>query len=103
MMDMASNMNCAGNILIPEVDVSSEVLAVNYNRFFAIGDRFAKLWATGIYGSVDGNVSGLPLGTSDSGWSDPYFALRIGLVGAPALKAAEIVRHKQEFQLYALG
>jgi len=105
-MDMSSNLNFAGNILIPDAKINSEVLAINYNRFFSIGDRFAELWITGIFGSVDGRVSGTPLGTlsaDESGMGDPYFALRIGMIGAPALQPTEFVKHKQSFQMSALA
>jgi len=105
-MGMSSNMNFAQSILIPEAEVTSEVLALNYNRFFAIGDRFAELWVTGIFGSVDGTVRGIPLGdlsASESGLGDPYFALRVGLIGAPALKPTEFSQHQQGFQMHALA
>ena len=105
-MDMSSNMNFAGNILIPEAKVNSDVYAVNYNRFFSIGDRFSELWVTGVFGSVDGQVNGTPLGTlstEESGSGDPYIALRVGLIGAPALQPADFVQHQQSFQMYALA
>lgn len=112
-MDLSSNMNFAGNILIEGADVNSDVLALNYNRFFSIGDRFAELWVTGIFGTVDGNVdtnrlvnrNGDPLGTvstDESGMADPYLGLRVGLIGAPALEPAEYVKYKQGFQMHAL-
>jgi len=105
-MDMSSNMNFDQSILIPDAKVSSEVLALNYNRFFAVGDRFAELWITGIFGRVDGTVRGTPLGdlsASESGLGDPYFALRIGLIGAPALKPTEFAQYQQGFQMHALA
>ncbi|MEA3291279.1 MAG: transporter [Pseudomonadota bacterium] len=105
-MDLSSNMNFAQSILLPNADVTSEILALNYNRFFDIGGRFAELWVTGIFGSVDGGVPGTPLGdlsASESGFSDPYLALRVGLIGAPALKPAEFANYKQGFQMHALA
>ena len=104
-MDMTSNMNFSGSILIPGAEIESDITAINYNRFFAVGDRFAEIWATGIFGSVEGEVVGTPIGTVSadvSGMSDPYFAMRVGLVGAPALTPAEFVKYKQGFQLHGL-
>ena len=37
------------------------------------------------------------------GFRDPYFAFKIGLVGAPALGLADFMKHKPTFQLYAYG
>jgi len=105
-MDLSSNMNFSQNILIPDAKVTSNVFALNYNRFFALGDRFAELWLTGIYGSVESNVLRPPLidlSASESGFSDPYIALRVGLIGAPALTPADFAQYKQGFQMHALA
>ena len=105
-MDLKSNMNFAGNILIPGAEISSTVVAVNYNRYFSIGGRLAEIWATGIAGNVDGTVRTTPIGERSSGTSglgDPYFAMRVGLHGAPALKPADFVKTPVGFQLYALA
>ena len=82
-MDLESNMNFAGNILLPEADIQSTIYALNYNRYFAIGDRLAEIWATGIGGSVNGSADESPYGAlsaSVSGIADPYFAIRVGLL-----------------------
>jgi hypothetical protein len=115
-MDMASNLNFAGNILIQDANIESDVFALNYNRFFSLGGRFAEIWVTPIWGAVRGSIQvgddpppiiPFPPGSdldvpSESGMADPYVAMRVGLVGAPALKPAEFVQHKQGFQLHAL-
>jgi hypothetical protein len=105
-MDLNSNMNFAGNILIPEAEVESRIFALNYNRYFAIGDRLAEIWVTGIGGSVDGRVDESPFGAlaaSVSGIADPYFAIRVGLKGAPALDPATFMKTPLGFQIYALA
>lgn len=105
-MDMKSNMNFAGNIYIPDAEISSTVYAINYNRYFSIAGRLAEIWATGIAGKVDGSATTAPFGVRSSGTSgigDPYFALRVGLMGAPALKPADFVKTPPGFQLYALA
>jgi len=105
-MDLESNMNFAGNILIPEADISSTIFALNYNRYFAIGDRLAELWATGIGGNIDGTVDTTAVGSQSfkvSGIADPYFALRIGLKGAPALDPLTFSKTPLGFQIYALA
>ncbi len=104
-MDLSSNMNFSQSILIPDANVTSDITALNYNHFFDLGGRFAELWVTGIFGSFDSGVRGTPLGdlsASESGIADPYLALRVGLIGAPALKPAEFARYQQGFQMHAL-
>jgi hypothetical protein len=105
-MDMDSNFNFAGSILIPDGGVNASVYALNYNRSFGIGGRLAELWVTGIGGSVDGFVkleNGLNVGASASGISDPYVAMRVGLIGAPAVDPKSFAQHKHGFSLYALA
>jgi len=115
-MDMASNMNFAGNILIQDADIESDIGALNYNHFFSLGGRFAEIWVTPIWGTVRGSLEvgddppsiiPFPPGTnldipSESGFADPYVAMRVGLLGAPALKPEELMQHKQSFQIHAL-
>ena len=105
-MDLKSNMNFAGSIQIPEAKISSTVYALNFNRYFSLAGRLAEIWVTGIAGSVDGSASTAPFGERSSGTSglgDPYFAMRVGLVGAPALKPADFMKTPPGFQLYALA
>ncbi len=115
-MDMSSNMNFAGNILIEDADIKSDVGALNYNRFFSLGGHFAEIWVTPIWGSVRGSIrvgdnpppiipfppASVVEIPSVSGFADPYVALRVGLLGAPALEPEEFMKHKQDFQLHAL-
>ena len=68
-MDMKSNMNFAGSILIPGAEVSSMVVALNYNRYFSVAGRLAEIWATGIAGNVDGTLATAPFGQRSSGTS----------------------------------
>ncbi|MBE9549117.1 MAG: transporter [Proteobacteria bacterium] len=105
-MDMKSNMNFAGNILIPGAKIQSDILALNYNRWFAIGGRLAEIWITGIVGNVDGAAKTSPFGALSadvSGIADPYFALRVGLIGAPAMDLATFMKTPQKFQMFALA
>ena len=115
-MGLSSNFNFAQSILIEDADIDSDVWALSYTRFFSLGGRLAQLWVTGIAGSVNGGgtvgpdpppILPFPPGTeldipTVSGWADPYVALRVGLMGAPALGLEEFMRTPQEFQLYAL-
>lgn len=105
-MDMDSNFNFAGSILVPDGGVKADIWALNYNHFFNVGGRLAEVWATGIGGSLDGfvtNENGHTFSASSSGISDPYVAMRIGLLGAPALDAASFSKHEHGFSLYALA
>jgi hypothetical protein len=104
-LDLSSNFNFAQDILVEGADITSRVGVATYIRFFRIGDRFAQVWVNPIWGSVGGAVDvdqttiHVP---SVSGLADPYLAMRVGLVGAPALTPAEFVKHTQRFQLHAL-
>jgi hypothetical protein len=113
-MDLSSNYNFAGDILIPGADLDANVEALSYTRFFGIGGRFAQVQAVGIFGGLGGEVTlgpgsplpGFPPGVYRTrrfrGFSDPTLTFRLGLAGAPALKLPEFVKHKQGFQLYGL-
>jgi hypothetical protein len=110
-MNMGSNFNFQQDILIVGADISSNVGALSYLHTFGIAGRFAQLWVTPIFGSVDGSgtagFGGPEPETIDvsavTGFADPYVAMRIGLVGAPALKLADFAKHKPGFQVYALA
>jgi hypothetical protein len=101
----SSNFNFAQDILIEGADISSTVVPVTYIHFFSIDDKFAQIWVTPIWGNVKGNIvqgsNSINVPTT-SGIADPYIAVRVGLVGTPALSLEEFKKHKQEFQLYGL-
>lgn len=104
-LDLDSNFNFAQDILVNDADITSRIGVATYIRFFRIGDRFAQVWVNPIWGSVGGTVGvdGTTIHVpSVSGFADPYLAMRVGLVGAPALTPAEFVKHTQRFQLHAL-
>jgi hypothetical protein len=105
-MDLNSNMNFTGSILIPDAKISSTIIALNYNRYFSIGDRLAEIWATGIGGSISGTANTRDFGTQSvevSGIADPYFAIRVGLKGATALDPLTFSKTPLGFQIYALA
>jgi hypothetical protein len=113
-MELSSNYNFGQDILIPGADIDSDVEALAYIRYFGLGGRFAQIQATGIFGGVGGTLQvgpgfpfpGLPPGEVQTrrfrGFGDPMVVFRVGLVGAPALKLPEFVKHKQTFQVYGL-
>lgn len=102
---MSSNFNFAQDILIVGGDITSNVVPVTYIRYFAIAGRFAQLWVTPIWGNVNGKIEQgehqIDLDAA-SGFADPYVAMRIGLIGAPALSLEEFKKHEQKFQLHFL-
>ncbi len=108
-MDMSSNFNFSGTILVKDADISSDIGVLTYMRYFSIGNHFAQLWVAPVWGKVGGSLDldggmgpesiNIP---SISGFADPYVAMRVGLVGAPALKMSEFVKYRQTFQLHAL-
>ncbi len=108
-MNMSSNFNFAGTILVDGAEISSDVGVLTYMRYFSIGGRFAQLWVAPVWGSVSGTVD-LDRGSESdaidvpevSGLADLYVALRVGLLGAPALKPAVFMKYRQGFQMYGL-
>ena len=104
-MDLDSNMNFAGNILVPQADIQTSIWALNYNHTFELNDRMAEFWVTGIGGDLSATLSDPGLGllrTSTSGIADPYFAMRVGLIGASAYRPAEFAKHPPEFSMWLL-
>ncbi len=102
---MSSNFNFAQDILIEGADINSSVIPVTYIHYFSINDMFAQIWVTPIWGNVKGSINN-GMTTVDvpttSGFADPYLAMRIGIIGAPALTLEEFKKHKQSFQLHGL-
>jgi hypothetical protein len=113
-MELSSNYNFAGDILIPGADLDSDVKALTFIHYFGLAGRFAQVQATGIFGGVGGTVElgpGSPLPNFPPGvyqtrrfrgFGDPVFTFRVGLAGAPALKLPEFAKHRQGVQLYAM-
>lgn len=108
-MNLSSNYNFSGNIMVRDADINSNVGVLTYMRYFSLGGRFAQLWVAPVWGSVGGSVEfdrgrGAEVihAPTISGMADPYIAMRVGLVGAPALKMGKFMKHKQGFQLYGL-
>lgn len=104
-LNLSSNFNFAQDILIDGADISSSIVPVTYIRYFSIGNRFAQIWVTPMWGNIKGKIErdnlSLDVPTT-SGFADPYIAMRIGIIGAPALSIKEFKMHKQEFQLHFL-
>lgn len=108
-MHMSSNFNFQQDILIVGADITSDVGALAFLHNFGLAGRFAQVKAVPIFGGVDGsgtveqgNQPPITLNQSVSGFGDPYAEFRLGLVGAPALKLPEFVKHAPGFQLYGL-
>ncbi len=102
-LNMSSNYNFAQDILIEGADITSDVIPVSFIRFMKIGNRFAEVWVTPVWGDVRGEVVNPEITQkipTVQGFADPIVGMRIGLIGAPALTVEEFVKHEQGFQLY---
>lgn len=109
-LNMRMNSDVSQTILNLDAEVNADIVLAIFQRGFAIGDRFAEFWVVPNWGALDADVQvARPAGgsvtrnVSESGFLDPYFAFKIGLVGAPALELADFMKHKPTFQLYAYG
>jgi len=109
-LDMQMNSDFSQSILSLDADVHAGIALAIYQRGFALGGRFAEVWVVPNWGVLDADVQvsrdaggSITRSVSESGFGDPYFAFKIGLVGAPGLELADFMKHKPEFQLYAYG
>ena len=104
-MNISSNMDSNQSMLIEGANIRLNIFVPTYQRYFSLGGRLSQVIVSPIFGSLSGSAAvanreiDLP---RQSGFFDSYAGFRIGLVGAPALKLPEFVKHKQGFQLYGL-
>lgn len=109
-MFMSGNFNPQQTVLIPGADVDVLAVPLTYMRTFSLGERLARLYVTVPLASLDASaeifdpVAGRSLVPERrrSGSMDPMVTLHVGLVGAPALRLPEFVKHKKGFQLYSI-
>ena len=104
-MDLKGNYDLSLPVQITDANVKANVLAPTYMRFFSAGGRLAELTVTGVVGHLSGSatVAGHTINApSTTGLGDWYIGIRLGLAGAPALKMADYVKHKQGFQVYGI-
>lgn len=107
-LDMRMNSDFSQSVLRADAEVNADILLGVYVRSFAVGDRYAQIWLVPNWGKLDASVDVARPGggtitrsVQQSGFGDPYVAMKIGLVGAPALGLADFMKHKPTFQLYA--
>jgi hypothetical protein len=94
----------SGDILIKNADLHISVVPVTLFHTFGIGNRFAQLMVNLNPGSASGSVEtpqpGLPAPhVSASGFADGFVALKLGLIGAPALDILQFSKHKPAFSM----
>lgn len=104
------NYNPAGTIFLPDAHVRADILAFSVLRAFDLGGRYAQIYATPVYGSVDGRVSVRDPSTgaqvrrsfSESGLADPLIIFKLGLIGLEPLTRKDMMqRGDPGFQLAA--
>ena len=111
-MDLKSNFNLRQTVQIKDADLQAYIGALTYKHFFPLSGRLTEFTFTAVMGNITGTLIVDPRATgvnrtinatSGNGFSDAYIGIRVGLIGAPALKLPEFMKHKQGFQLYALA
>ena len=104
-MNLSTNLNFNQSIKLKDADIKINIFVPTYMRYFSLGGRLSEVTFSPIFGNLSGSVAvanrviNVP---RQSGFFDSYVGFRIGLVGAPALKLPEFMKHKQGFQLYGL-
>lgn len=103
-MNLSQNFLPAGTILIKDADVKVNVFPTTFFHTFGIGGRFAQVLVMANPGSATGKVvadaPGFPSPeVNASGFSDGFVAMKVGLVGAPALNVAEFSKHMPAFSM----
>ncbi len=100
-MRLTSNINTATNIRVNDAKLTMDVVPFSVLYSFAIKHQFAQVFFTPNWVNIDGKVNEMDT-PNVSGFGDPFVALRVGLIGAPALNLKDYMNYKQGFQLYAL-
>jgi hypothetical protein len=106
---LSGNFNPSQTVLIPGANVDVFAVPVTYIHTFGLGGRFARLFVTTPFASLDasGEVN-LPTGTtavverSRTGIMDPTVTMHVGLAGAPALTLPEFAKRPKAFQLVGI-
>jgi hypothetical protein len=89
----SSNTVVDTNIVYPNLDIDTVVLAPSYSRFFGLGDKLVQATLAVPYAWADVKVSesrtGLNLNPQRQGLADAYAHLTFGVLNAPALSPKE--------------
>jgi len=109
-MGLSGNFNPTQTVLIPGANVDVFAVPLTYIRTFPLGHRFGRLFVTVPLATLDASAEVLDpiLGGNRliarwrSGSMDPMVTMHIGLVGAPALKLPEFIKHPGSFQMVAI-
>jgi hypothetical protein len=109
-LGLSGNFNPSQTVLIPGANVDVFAVPLTYIRTFSLGGRFGRVFVTAPLATLDasGDIAAPGSGTLNvsrgrSGWMDPMVTLHLGLVGAPALKGPEFVKHPKSFQMVAIA
>jgi hypothetical protein len=89
----SSNTVVDTNIVYPNLDIDTVVLAPSYSRFFGLGNKLVQATLAVPYAWADVKVSesrtGLNLNPQRQGLADAYAHLSFGVLNAPALSPKE--------------
>lgn len=109
-LDLSGNFNPAQTVLIPGAEVDVLAAPLTYLRTFPLGNRFGRLVVTLPLATMEASAEAFDpqvgfyrlVERRRSGYMDPVVTLHIGLLGAPALKLPDYVKHKKSFQMYGI-
>jgi hypothetical protein len=109
-MGLSGNFNPSQTVLIPGASVDVIAVPIIYIRTFSLGSRFGRLFVTAPLATLEANAEILDpiagkyrfVDRRRSGWMDPMVTLHVGLVGAPALKPMEFMKHPKSFQMVGI-
>jgi hypothetical protein len=109
-MGLSGNFNPSQTVLVPGASVDVIAAPITYIRTFPVGNRFGRLFVTAPLATLDASAEVLDpiagkyrfIDRRRSGWMDPMVTLHVGLVGAPALKPMEFMKHPKSFQMVAI-
>jgi hypothetical protein len=106
-INLDQNIVPAGNLFIPTAAIKVNVFPITLFHTFSIGGHFAQAMFNFVPGTANGNVypplPNIPNTTfKANGYSDGFVALKVGLVGAPALKVIAFTKKPPAFSMIGM-
>ena len=106
-INLEQNIVPAGNLFIPTADIKVNVFPITLFHTFSIGGHYAQAMFNFVPGKANGNVyppmPNLPNPSFiANGFSDGFVSLKVGLVGAPALKVIAFTKKPPAFSMIGM-
>jgi len=104
-LTLSGNFNPQQTVLVPGASVDVIAVPLTYIRTFGIGGRFARLFLTAPFATLDAraDIGGPQLIERErTGFMDPLVTMHVGLIGAPALALPEFAKRPKAFQMVGI-